>query len=220
MSFFLDVHFAIHFRTPTIKNIPIVRKVDFPETEDMSICFWYKMDNVTQKWMSALMYTSVEIQGSNDLMIWFSNVKIHATMRSSGITILDKKLVLEQWTHFCWIWESSGKWSTFLSGKRVNAGFTTNKKSFAGKFKESHGNFVLGQDQDDDHINEPRQMFRGSITQLYLYHKKLTTDEVQSSYERRPPVDKVIVGWWDFKGKTNGTDIIQTKYPFEPGSNY
>lgn len=162
------------------------------------------------------MYTSVEIPGSNDLMIWFTRDQIHATMRSSGQTILKEPLPINVWTHFCWIWDSTGRWMTYLSGKKVKAGFIASKKTFLGKFQETHGNFLLGQDKDDDAINEPKQMFRGEITQLFLYHKKLTDDEVFAAYEKRPPTQNVTIGWWQFKNKAkNGSNIVETKYPFE-----
>lgn len=216
ISCFTDVHFAIDFRKPTIKGVPELRRIVFPETDQLSVCFWYKLADVRQKWLSAFMYTSVEIPGSNDFMIWFTRDQIHATMRSSGQTILKEPLSINTWTHFCWVWDSSGRWKTYLSGKIVNAGYVASKKTFKGKFQETHGNFLLGQDKDDDAINEPKQMFRGEITQLFLYHKKLTSDEVRAAYEKRPPTQNVTVGWWQFKNKSvNGTNIVETKYPFE-----
>ena len=77
---------------------------------------------------------------------------------------------------------------------------------------------ILGQDVDvvngNDTINQPEQMFEGQLTSLFIYDRVLTRQQVISAFQHQPSIDNIIVGWWQFKNTTNGTDIVTTPFPF------
>lgn len=214
MNFILDISFAIDFRTLTTENIPEVRRQLFPKTDELSVCIWFRPASLNRDWSALFMYTSVEIPGSNELMLWLTNKQeIHVSMRGTDQLVLNKNIELNVWTHLCWTWNSTGHWSLYIAGKRVNTGYDPSKDhSYRGTFPESHGNFMLGQDRDDDRINEKAQMFHGTITQFYVYKKQLIQEEINSAYQNHPPTQNLILGWWKFNNKTTGTDIVTTKF--------
>lgn len=84
-------------------------------------------------------------------------------------------------------------------------------ENFKGVFPDSMGSLMLGQDKDHDRVNDRLQMFRGKITQFYVYKKQLNVDEVYSAYQLHPSTQHLILGWWQFKNTTNGTDIVTTR---------
>lgn len=211
-----DANFSINFITPTKTNVPEITLISFPETNELTVCFWYKLSNLENKWNAVFMYSSLELTTANDFMMWMNgNGEIHATIRDTHQLIVRGKLIIGQWTHFCWSWQSSGNWTAYMSGKRVKS--NTGEKyenSFVGKIPNSSGSFLLGQDKDQNKISDKNQMFRGELSQFYLYNKALTVDEVYSAYQNRPSTNNIIVGWWQFKDLTKGSDIIQTAFPF------
>lgn len=208
--------FAIHFRTATKKNIPEVSAINFPGTDELSVCFWYKLaEFYGTKWHSIFMYESVDKKNSNELMMWLNaNDEIHVSMRDTHQRVLQRKLRLNVWTHLCWTWNSTGQWNIYMSGLKVNMGNEAKKVTHRGKFPESYGSLILGQDKDGGKVSDQNQMFRGEITQFYLYHKQLTDEQVRSAYENKPSTQKIVVGWWQFEKTTSGTDIVESKYPF------
>lgn len=210
-----DASFSINFKNPTKENIPELRRVVFPKTDAISVCFWFKLDTIayaTNKWMAVFMFTSVEIPGENDLMIWIKKDELHVYMKSKGKSVHQKAFKMNKWSHLCWLWEKTGNWWVYVDGLLASAQTTTDT-AFTKSFPESSGNLLLGQDKDEDLINQSIQMFHGTMTQFYIYSKRLTGDEVVSLYENRPPIENVVVGWWQFKNYTKGNDIVLEEFP-------
>ena len=187
--FVADVHFSIDFKKPTTNHLPELRRFHFTKSDALSICFWFKLNNVSSsRWMSAFLYTSVEIEGDNDLSIWVTKDQAHVYLKSSGKRIVQTAFTENGWSHICWVWEKSGRWWTYVNGDLKKAGFEANDK-FQSSFPDSLGNLVLGQDKDEDTINQHTQMLHGSITQFMIYSSKLTRDDVVAVYQNRAPVD-------------------------------
>lgn len=201
----------------TTVNVPEIKHVTFPKTGSISVCFWYKLSRFVGEKMHAIFtYSSEDIYDSDDFMMWLSaKNEIHVTMKSDKKRILEKiRLPLNKWEHLCWTWTKTGSWILYMSGKIKESG-VSRIPSFKESFPESIGTLTLGQDKDNNKINDREQMFRGQITQFYLYHKTLNAAEVRSAFRKNPPTDSIIVGWWQFKDKTNGEDIVLSKYPFK-----
>ena len=58
--------------------------------------------------------------------------------------------------------------------------------------------FALGQDVDNGMINVKHQEFHGNISQLFMYNRKLSIEEMKSTYQKHPPNDSMIISWSDF----------------------
>uniref|UniRef100_A0A7M5WMM5 EGF-like domain-containing protein n=2 Tax=Clytia hemisphaerica TaxID=252671 RepID=A0A7M5WMM5_9CNID len=212
-----DVHFSIDFKEPTTNHLPELRRLHFLQSDALSICFWFKLNNASHsRWMSAFLYTSVEIEGDNDLSIWVTKDQAHVYLKSSGKRIAQTTFPENEWSHLCWIWENSGRWLTYVNGDLKKAGFEANDK-FQSSFPDSLGNLVLGQDKDEDTINQDAQMLHGSISQFMIYNSMLTRDDVVAVYQNRAPIDNIVVGWWQFKNITNSptNEIAEGPFPKE-----
>jgi len=164
--------------------------------------------------MAAFMFTSVDISGDNDFMIWVTKNQVHVYFRSVGERILKKDFEQNKWLHVCWTWENTGKYWTYLNGVKEKSGLVSDTL-FRQDFPESHGNLLLGQDKDEDYVNQKSQMLHGAITQFYIFNKTLSTDEVVSVYQSRLPKKDVVVGWWQFKNLTHGHEIFEVDFPSE-----
>ena len=217
VSFSLDVHFAIDFKKPTTNHLPELQRLHFSKSDALSICFWFKLNDASHsRWMSAFLYTSVEIPGDNDLSVWVTKDRAHVYLRSSGKQIVQTDFPNDKWSHLCWVWEKSGRWWTYVNGFLKKAGFENNNK-FQSSFPDSLGNLVLGQDKDEDTINQKTQMLHGSITQFFVYNKVLTSDDVFAVYQNRAPIENIVIGWWHFKNVTNSPtkEIVEAPFPKE-----
>ena len=43
--------------------------------------------------------------------------------------------------------------------------------------------------------------FKGSFAHLFLYSKALSTDQIADFFNKNPPMENVVFGWWDFKNQ-------------------
>lgn len=185
------------------------------QSDALSVCFWFKLDpESSSRWMSAFMFTSVEISGDNDLMVWLTKDQVHVYLRSGGRRVANTHFADKKWNHLCWMWKKTGQWWTYINGEMKKTGVESDKK-FREPFPDSLGNLLLGQDKDEDTINQETQMLHGSLTQLYIYGKELTKDDIIALYNNKPPASGVAIGWWQFKNTTQGVDIVESALPKE-----
>ncbi|XP_057293796.1 sushi, von Willebrand factor type A, EGF and pentraxin domain-containing protein 1-like [Hydractinia symbiolongicarpus] len=202
-----DIGFAINFKQRTIRNIPTLHNVTFPETDSASVCFWYKLRR-SPGWgyKGVVSYT---IKGREDFMVWFHTGKM--TVISFNNTVRERRnFVVNKWKHFCWSGRNGGKWTLYIDGKVFSQG----TKRRTRKHLTSVGTLYLGQDHDDHKVDDPGQMFEGKITELFIYNGELSKQDVLDSYNHKPRLNDVIVGWWQFKNKTSGKQIVEEKSPF------
>lgn len=82
--------------------------------------------------------------------------------------------------------------------------------------KNLTGYLILGQNVDKERykVNELSNTFFGELKEMYLYHIKLTAEEVSFVYQHAAIKKKIAIGWWEFKEKSNVSEIIETKYTF------
>lgn len=117
-----------------------------------------------------------------------------------------------QWTHLCWVWHFQKSWKLYLNGKLHNEEkslFEMNEK-----FPASDGSILLGQDIHNGHVNDTDHMFKGQITEFFIYSRELTAQDVISAYQNVPPTQDNVLGWWQFKNSTKGNEIVKIEYPF------
>jgi len=81
-------------------------------------------------------------------------------------------------------------------------------------FPASQGDVLLGQDVDNGHINDAKQMFQGKMTEFFIYSRELTQQDVTAAYQNVPPTKDIVLGWWQFKNSTKGNEIEEIEYPF------
>ena len=160
------------------------------------------------------MYATYDIEGENDLMLWFNKDKMAVSLRDKEPHTSKIKFRNNKWTHLCWTWITTGEWKIYMNGA-LHYQTKSNLTQFTEPFPESTGTVFLGQDVDGHKITDREQMFEGQITSLFIYNTTLNERQVISSFQNHPPINNVIVGWWHFKNKTIGSDIVTTSYPFD-----
>lgn len=203
-----DINFVVSFKQRTIENIPTLHNITFPQADYISICFWYKL-RVSPGWgyKGVVSYT---ISGKEDFMVWFHTntmtvISHNVTTRSPG------KFVVGKWINFCWTGQSGKTWQLYLDGKEFHSG---RMEKGTWRLPTTKGSLYLGQDHDDNVIDSPGQMFEGELSELFIYKGKLSKQDVLNSYNHKPRLNDIIVGWWQFKNKTSGTQIVEEQSPF------
>lgn len=170
------------------------------------------------EYSTVLWYGAEEFDTENDLAIFFKEKDITISLRNKDKVISESLPINMFWNHICWIWHRTTGWEIYVNGTFGSSG-TSDSDEYKKEFKNTRGYFVLGQDKDKDSsgqelINNPDQMFPGKLTEVYVYHTRLATEEVLSVYQHLPPKKNMVIGWWKFKGQTKGSDIVEIKYPF------
>lgn len=154
--------------------------------------------------------------GENDFAVWFDIKRMYVYKRDTITYVLDEHPV-NTWIHFCWIWDSTGNWMTYINGTAHQSN-TAQGAEFKKKFQATKGYLLLGQDTDlvnsEELIDDVEQMFVGKITEFYIYHVKLTAEDVSSAFTHSPMKENIVVGWQMFVGKANSTDIVELESPF------
>ena len=165
--------------------------------------------------MHVFTYASKDILDEHDFVLFFGQHYLAIELKNRKLSIVMNGLFefkINTWNHICWSWESQGHWKLYLGGLMVKTG-QSDIPEYNALFPESSGIMLLGQDMDFDFINDPKQMFNGRISQLYIFNSTLTSSQVKDSYANRSPTDNVIFGWWRFKNETNGTKIVEEPFP-------
>lgn len=175
------------------------------------MCFWCKAKENNNEWKSVFLYDATDVW----FQVWIvNNTMLYIQVRSSEVKT-SVEIENNKWNHVCWVLDSARKWLTYLNGKsKAEENLET---SFLTNMQNTTGYLIIGQDVDgigETIVNQASNTFFGELTEMYLYHTTLTADEVLSVYQHAPTKKNIVVGWWQFKGKTSGTDIIETIYPF------
>jgi len=212
-----DGYFGINFVTPTLNNIPVVKNVAFPESEALSVCFWFNLQGDIKEHMAMFNYISHLVKGESSFMIWLSkenNILVSFKGKQFNLHPVKTTGIIQknQWTHLCWVWHFQKSWKLYLNGKLHNEEkslFEMNEK-----FPASDGSILLGQDIHNGHVNDTDHMFKGQITEFFIYSRELTAQDVISAYQNVPPTQDNVLGWWQFKNSTKGNEIVKIEYPF------
>ena len=112
------------------------------------------------------------------------------------------------WNHVCIAWEYGDSILLYLNGtirKTIEVNY------YFAKINGFKGKFALGQDVDNGIVNEKQQGFQGNISQFFMYNRKLSIEEIKSTYQKHPPNDS-MVSWSDFKNKANGASVVEMNF--------
>jgi len=69
--------------------------------------------------------------------------------------------------------------------------FHKNVKELMSSFPNSEGTITVGS-------VDQQYPFEGEITNLFIYTRLLTVDEIEASFAERPIFEDALVGWWEF----------------------
>lgn len=207
-------YFAIHFSNPTTSNIPNVTGVNFPKSEGLSVCLWFALTMFPSEMFAFFTYASPTVKGEDDLMIsLYSNKTFILTFQGKQYKLhTADKLELNFWNHICWTWKFNSSWSFYLNGKMKK--IATSKDELRGAFPQSSGAVYLGQHFENGHIHNTAHMFRGGMTELFIYSRTIRREEVTAAYQNYAATNQTVVGWWKFRGLATSVDIKQIAYPF------
>lgn len=70
---------------------------------------------------------------------------------------------------------------------------------------------TIGSDVDketDCVINDIQQSFVGSVANLFVWKRLLTSDEIMAAYKNQPNTTDAIVLWHEFRSKVDGVSNI------------
>ena len=74
----------------------------------------------------------------------------------------------------------------------------------------------MGNDVDYTEINDPNQFANAEMSELYMYNRVLTDDEIMSAFHHKAPVEGRIISWEEFSTTLDGkTDVSIKPYPKE-----
>ncbi|XP_057314874.1 uncharacterized protein LOC130656052 isoform X2 [Hydractinia symbiolongicarpus] len=203
-----DINFVVSFKQRTIQNIPTLHNITFPQADYISICFWYKLRvSPGGGYKGVVSYT---ISGKEDFMVWFHTNTM--TVISHNVTTRSpRKFVVGKWINFCWTGQSGKTWQLYLDGKEFHSG---RMEKGTWRLPKTKGSLYLGQDHDDNVIDSPGQMFEGELSELFIYKGKLSKQDVLNSYNHKPRLNDVIVGWGNLKTKHLGHRLLKNNLHF------
>jgi len=192
-------------------------RVKFPQTEALSVCFWFYLHETITENMAFFTYISYLVQGENSLMLWLlKDDRISVSFKGFAVTVgkgASLHIKKQQWVHLCWVWHFQKSWRLYLNGVLFGKGDNL-LQELNDVFPASQGDVLLGQDVDNGHINDAKQMFQGKMTEFFIYSRELTQQDVTAAYQNVPPTKDIVLGWWQFKNSTKGNEIEEIEYPF------
>ena len=75
---------------------------------------------------------------------------------------------------------------------------------------------VLGNDVDWTLLDNPDEFSNAEMSELYIYNRVLTDDEIMSAFHHKAPVKGRIISWEEFSTTLDGkTDVSIKPYPKE-----
>ena len=119
----------------------------------------------------------------------------------------------------CWIVFNEDENGDLTSKGYVNGKLVKSTKIKHRLGKPSNGFYkgiVLGYDVDYAYINDPNQFADAEMSELYMYNRVLTDDEIMSAFHHKAPVEGRIISWEEFSTTLDGkTDVSIKPYPNE-----
>ena len=202
--------------TNSSKDIPQLSGVQFPESDGLSVCFWFVMAKIPRKMSAFFTYHSLFVDSGNNknyLMIYIDNhTNFRLMFKGKSHKLYNASLRTGEWNHVCWVWHFSHSWTFYLNGKNVSN--SCSKGGLLKPFPESKGNIILGQHLDYGNIAHSRHMFLGEMTEFFIYSRDIRNSEVMAAFQNHAGTINATVAWWQFQNSTKGENIIITGYPF------
>ena len=123
-----------------------------------------------------------------------------------------------KWTHVGFVFneDQNGELTSkgYINGKLVKS--TKIIHQLGKPSNEFYKGIALGNDIDGADINDPNQFADAEMSELYMYNRVLTNDEIMSAFYHKAPVEGRIISWEEFSTKLDGkTDVSIKPYPKE-----
>ncbi|NWX62355.1 AGRD2 protein, partial [Promerops cafer] len=103
-----------------------------------------------------------------------------------------------QWHHFCVTWQQeNGTWAIHADGKRrASASGLCSVEPSAPQAIFGQGTFIIGQDQDSlGGTFRAKESFSGNITDLHIWQKVLSTEQIEKVRSCRVVEQDLVFGW-------------------------
>ncbi|NWR00432.1 AGRD2 protein, partial [Paradoxornis webbianus] len=103
-----------------------------------------------------------------------------------------------QWHHFCVTWQQeNGTWAIYADGKRrATASGLCSVGPSAPQAIFGQGTFIIGQDQDSlGGTFRAKESFSGNITDLHIWQKVLSTEQIEKVRSCRVLEQDLVFGW-------------------------
>ncbi|KFW87434.1 putative G-protein coupled receptor 144, partial [Manacus vitellinus] len=103
-----------------------------------------------------------------------------------------------QWHHFCVTWQQeNGTWAIYADGKRrASASGLCAAGPAAPQAIYGQGTFIIGQDQDSlGGTFRAKESFSGNITDLHIWQKVLSTEQIEKVRSCWVPEQDLVFGW-------------------------
>ncbi|XP_057297852.1 sushi, von Willebrand factor type A, EGF and pentraxin domain-containing protein 1-like [Hydractinia symbiolongicarpus] len=214
-----DIDFSIDFHEAGATNIPTISDLGHGSVHGAAVCFWFTLTSAAKKWDSENKTILNYITHKMDLVIQITrNHKIVAFTRNGNIYLrveVNVKFPVHKWMHVCWTWSDGISWNFFINGKLAHSSLLNQTVNL----KPGKGYLFLGQDMRRVNnkyvINKPENLFQGRITGLFVYQRPILGYEIMAAFENNPPVNGLLVGWWQFKRLAKGGKIREAAFPFD-----
>ena len=208
--------FVIDFHTPTV-DVPVLADKKLYIDKQLSFTIWLKTRGSGGN--HYISYPRIESGTSSTQLVTgkpsgdlFVNVKATTTI---GI---DYNGFKGKWTHIGFVFneDQNGELTSkgYVNGKLVKS--TKISHQLGKPSNEFYKGIVLGNDVDYTEINDPNQFANAEMSELYMYNRVLTDDEIMSAFHHKAPVKGRIISWEEFSTTLDGkTDVSIKTYPKE-----
>lgn len=201
-----DINFAIKFTNESPEDVSChSRQVfDILDTiDEMTMCFWYN-NNQPKKESTLFKYHAFNLQNNVLMKVSFQNGSIYSKLLNEEATLFQDGNT-GTWTHLCYQWQDSGNSTIYINGS-LHKIIVYNDNFTRDSLPTTYGVFVMG--------GQGNSSFIGSISQLYVYSRILSLEEIVMDFQKRPTLKEVILGWWQFKDQCDNEGYSkEEKFP-------
>ena len=206
----------INFHTPTVA-VPVLENSMYFDKE-ISFTLWVKTnsDSSDSHW-----FTFPRVQSSNNKVsqLFVNSGKMKFRHGDQIVFTIEFQDFMNVWTHVAMVitQDDSSNLSIdcYINGKLTKTGTYAGMR--LGRSDPFEG-FILGNDVDGSLINNPSQYAAAQLTELYLYNRASSSQEVEAAYNHRPSAVGRMVSWEEFSNMVNdnyGADVSKKPYPTE-----
>lgn len=188
----------------------------FPELRMVSVCGWVRSTE-TSGIMAIVSYASSKtLNNELFLVVEQSSIGFYVGTQNRKSSI-DSSFRDGRWRHLCGTWSAQGgQWAIYLDGTMIGQGSELNN----GGTINAGGALVIAQDQDDvGGVFDEQQCFVGALTDVNIYDRVLTADEVALLAVSCTYNTGTIFKWNDVRGGLRGNVRVlpSSLLPFDCG---
>ena len=207
--------FVIDFHTPTV-DVPVLPDKKLYIDKELSFTIWLKTNNLGSNHYFS--YPRIETSSTRITQLFTTSTKLCVRVKVILLICIEYGEYKRKWTHAGFVFNED------QNGELTSKAYINGKFFKSAKLKWRLGNpsnefyegFVLGNDVDWANINDPNQFADAEMSELYMYNRVLTNDEIISAFYHKAPVEGRIISWEEFSTTLDGkTDVSIKPYPKE-----